>query len=149
MKFLIPLMLLSACAHQNLDQFAFKKGQIQHRVHLSDIQWNPCPPTLPKGCEIFILEGHPKKAGFFAVRFKVKNNFAMPLHTHPKEERVTILSGKIGVGFGAQATKDKAKIFGPGDYYVTARDIPHKVWGVEDGVIQISGIGPWSAHFIE
>ncbi len=73
----------------------------------------------------------------------------MPPHTHPKEERVTMLNGRVSVAFGAEATHEDATTFGPGDYYVNARDAVHIVWADEDSILQITGTGPWQAHFVE
>ncbi|MCL4709428.1 hypothetical protein KJ068_30130 [bacterium] len=73
----------------------------------------------------------------------------MPPHSHPKDERVTLLSGKVAVAFGAEATRENAKEFGPGDYYVNARGAIHSVWADTLSVIQITGIGPWEAKFVE
>jgi len=96
-----------------------------------------------------VLEGDPRSAGLFTVRFKVEKGFVMPLHTHPRDERVTVLQGKVSVAFGVNGSNDTAKQFGPGDYYVNARDAIHTVWADEDSVIQITGLGPWEVHFVE
>ena len=96
-----------------------------------------------------VLEGNPKGNDLFTVRFKVGGDFIMPPHTHPKDERVTILQGKAYVAFGKDATKQDAKAFGPGDYYVNARNAIHTVWADPETIIQITGIGPWEAHFIK
>lgn len=45
----------------------------------------------------------------------------IPEHTHTKDERATIIQGKAYVAFGKDATREEAKEFGPGDYYVNAR----------------------------
>lgn len=127
----------------------FPEGVIQHRVIEGEIKWKPCPPNLPKDCEMFVLEGHPKKPDMFTVRFRLGKSFVMPAHTHPKDERVTLLSGKAAVGFGVDATLETAQKFGPGDYYINKRDAVHIVWALEPTVMQITGIGPWEAHFVK
>jgi quercetin dioxygenase-like cupin family protein len=127
----------------------FPEGIVQHVVHAKDIEWKPCPPNLPGGCEMAVLEGNPKSNDLFTVRFKLSGKFIMPAHTHPKDERVTILQGKAYVAFGKGATKKEAKEFGPGDYYVNARNAIHTVWADSSTILQITGIGPWEANFIE
>ena len=72
----------------------------------------------------------------------------MPAHSHPKDERVTILQGKAYVAFGEDGTRENAKGFGPGDYYVNAREAIHQVWADSSTILQITGIGPWEAHFV-
>lgn len=136
-------------AQTAIGEMQFPEGVVQHVVHAEDIQWKPCPPHLPPGCEITVLEGDPKSADLFTVRFHVSKGFLMPPHTHPKDERVTVIEGKVSVAFGPDATHDDAKQFGPGDYYVNARGAIHTVWADEASILQITGIGPWEANFIE
>ena len=134
---------------EDLGMMEFPEGEVQHVVLADDIQWKPCPPHLPEGCEITILEGDPQGTDLFTVRFQVAKGFLMAPHTHPKDERVTIISGKVSVAFGPEATHDEAKHFGPGDYYVNKRGAIHTVWADENSILQITGIGPWQANFIE
>ena len=49
------------------------------------------------------------------------SEFEMKPHWHPRNERVTILEGKIGVGFGDEIDRENVTWFGPGDYYVNAQ----------------------------
>jgi len=149
----VLMMLPAFCTYaQNAEEVGvmkFPEGEVQHTVLADDIKWKPCPPHLPAGCEITILEGDPKGNDMFTVRFQVEKGFLMAPHTHPKDERVTIISGKVSVAFGPEATHDDAKQFGPGDYYVNKRGAIHTVWADENSIIQITGIGPWQANFIE
>ena len=123
----------------------FPEGEVQHVVRAESTPWKPCPPTLPPGCEMAVLEGDPKGADLFTVRFRVSGTFVMPPHWHPKDERVTIISGTAEVAFGADAVRKDATEFGPGDYYVNARKAVHLVWIEGPTVLQITGIGPWEA----
>lgn len=132
-----------------IGELDFPEGEVQLVVRGETIDWKPCPPNLPEGCELAVLEGSPKEADLFTVRFRVSGAFLMPPHTHPKDERVTILEGKVAVAFGEDATREEATVFGPGDYYVNARNAVHTVWADTISVIQITGIGPWKADFVE
>ena len=150
LSLLVLVVACAGCMQTPVGMMQFPDGMQQHAVHEKNMPWKPCPPGLPKGCAgIAILEGHPKKADLFTVRFKLKKGFLMPAHTHPKDERVTILSGKMSVAFGKDAKHEDAKQFGPGDYYVNSRDAIHVVWADEDSILQITGIGPWKADFIK
>lgn len=143
------LMLCTAgCVNSRVGEMEFPDGTVQHAVHAGDIQWQPCPPPLPSGAEMAVLEGNPRSSGLFTVRFKVEAGFVMPPHTHPKAERVTVLKGRMSVAFGMNTSHDSAKQFGPGDYYVNARGAVHTVWADEPSIIQITGIGPWEANFV-
>ena len=109
----------------------------------------PCPENLPPGCEVAVLEGSPRTPNLFTVRFRLGADFVMPPHTHPNHERVTVLSGQMSVAFGVEAKREDAKRFGPGDYYVNARGAVHSVWVDELSELQVTGFGPWEAHFVE
>ena len=145
----ISSLIMTGCTQSSTEigKMQFPAGTVQHVVYAKDIQWKPCPPNLPEGCEMIVLEGNPKGADLFSVRFKIDGEFLMPPHTHPKDERVTILQGRAYVAFGKDATKEDASVFGPGDYYVNARNEIHTVWADSATIIQITGIGPWKADF--
>jgi quercetin dioxygenase-like cupin family protein len=144
----VVLLVAVACAPAPVGEFDFADGVVQHAVPVADIPWRSCPENLPPGCEIAVLEGNPRAPGLFTVRFRMTGDFRLPAHTHPKDERVTVLSGRMAVGFGVDATRADAREFGPGDYYVNARDAVHVVWAEDDAVVQITGFGPWEANFL-
>ena len=146
---LVVTLLNSGSSQQPVGEMSFPEGTVQHVVTAEGVPWRPCPPNLPSGCEIAVLEGDPQGPNLFTVRFRVTGEFIMPPHSHPQNERVTVLSGKVSVAFGKDATRESAKQFGPGDYYVNAREAIHVVWADEPSVIQITGIGPWKAEFVE
>lgn len=143
------IIMGTGCAPAPVGEMQFPEGTVQHVVQADEVQWRPCPPNLPSHCEIAVLEGSPQNPDLFTVRFRLGSNFYMPPHSHPKDERVTVLSGKMSVAFGVKGTHESAKQFGPGDYYVNARGAIHTVWADELSVIQITGIGPWEAEFVE
>lgn len=145
----LVLVCLSGCADMQTGSVKFPQGTHQLAVHSESIAWRACPPNLPPGCEIAVLEGNPQQSGIFTVRFRVSGNFRMPPHTHPREERVTVLRGRMSVAFLENGKALAARHFGPGDYYVNARNAVHTVWADEPSEIQITGIGPWEADFVD
>lgn len=146
---LVMILCISGCEQARVGDFAFPEGVVQHAVLSEEIVWRPCPPNLPSGCEIAVLEGNPQAPNLFTVRFRLTDDFVMPAHTHPGDERVTVLKGQLAVAFGIDGSREDARQFGPGDYYVNARGAVHTVWGDELSEIQITGIGPWEARFVE
>lgn len=66
------------------------------------LDWKDGPASLPKGAKIAVLEGDPSKEGPFVFRVKVPDGYRIPVHTHPKTERVTVMSG----------TADRADVIG-------------------------------------
>ena len=148
-SYLLVALFISGCAQSRVGEFDFAEGVVQHAVPWAEIPWKPCPSNLPSGCEVAVLEGNPRGTGLFTVRFRLSEDFAMPPHTHPKDERVTVLEGQVAVAFGPDGTREGATEFGPGDYYVNARGAAHTVWASRSSEIQITGFGPWEAHFID
>jgi quercetin dioxygenase-like cupin family protein len=147
--YLLIALSVSGCTQSLVGEFDFAEGVVQHAVPSDEMPWKPCPPSLPSGCEIAVLEGDPRAPGMFTVRFRLNEEFLMPPHTHPRDERVTVLEGRMAVAFGTNGTRENAREFGPGDYYVNARDAVHTVWASKSSEIQITGIGPWEAHFVD
>ncbi len=146
---LSAVLFLAGCGQSQIGELDFPDGEFQHAVRAGAIAWRPCPQNLPSGCEIAVLEGNPQGAGLFTVRFRIGEQFVMPPHTHPKEERVTVLKGRMSVAFGPDGSREAAEQFGAGDYYVNARGAIHTVWADAPSEIQITGIGPWEAHFVD
>ena len=143
------MLFLSGCGQSQIGEFNFPEGALQHVVSSDEVEWRPCPQSLPSGCEIAVLEGNPQSSDLFTVRFRLDDGFVMPAHTHPTDERVTLLKGRLSVAFGVNGSREDAKQFGPGDYYVNARGAVHTVWADELSELQITGIGPWEADFVE
>ena len=68
--------------------------------NLKDATWSPAPPLLPKGAQIAVLEGDPTKPGFYTVRLKFPEYYAIPAHSHPTDEHVVVTSGALVFGMG-------------------------------------------------
>jgi len=64
------------------------------------IAWKDGPPSLPKGARFAVLEGDPSGEGPFVFRVKLPDGYRIPPHTHPKTERVTVISGTFNLGMG-------------------------------------------------
>ena len=63
-------------------------------------------------------------------------------HWHPRDERVTVLSGEVLVGFGDTFDEDAMTRFTAGSFYVNQADSPHFIWFKSESVIQITGNVP-------
>jgi quercetin dioxygenase-like cupin family protein len=118
------------------------------QVDAAKIVWKDGPPTLPKGTKVAVLEGDPKQAGMFTMRLRVPAGSKVMPHWHPRPERVTILSGKVAVGFGDTWDDKELRGFGPGDFYVNPAQSHHYVFFPRSSVIQITGEGPWELHLL-
>ncbi len=148
LSLLLTSVLLTGCASQQIGDAPLPDNRQQIAVHADAIVWKPCPPGLPPGCEMNVFEGNPKAPDLFTVRFRLQPGFTMKPHTHPKHERVTVLSGQVSVAFGIEGTHDTATVFSAGDYYVNSKGVIHSVWIDKPTIMQITGVGPWQAHFV-
>jgi len=72
--------------------------------------------TLPPGAQIAVLEGYPTQEGYFTMRIKMPDGYRVPPHWHPKQERVTVLSGVLNLGTGDMFDAKKTKALQPGTY---------------------------------
>src|SRR4051812_28735773 len=73
-----------------------------HSITPGELKWVDGPPSLPPGCRMVVLEGDPTKEGHFVMRAKMPDGYRIMPHTHPKDERVTVLSGTLYMGTGAR-----------------------------------------------
>jgi hypothetical protein len=105
--------------------------------------WTDGPSTLPPGSKMAVLEGSPKADGMFTMRLRIPAGSAIPPHWHPRQERVTILSGAVDLGFGSVANAGKTKRYGAGSFYVNPPRVMHFLFFPEATEMQLTGIGPW------
>lgn len=85
------------------------------------LKWGPCPPFIPKGCEIAVLHGDPAKPNV-DVFFKVPGNFTIPRHWHTSAERMVLVSGKLEVTYDGQ----KPTTLKPGTYAYGPAKLAHE-----------------------
>lgn len=69
----------------------------------SHLQWGPCPPFLPQGCQIAVLHGEPDKPNA-DIFFKVPAKSKLPTHWHSSAERMVLVAGELHVTYEGQST---------------------------------------------
>lgn len=121
-------------------------GTVQHSV--DTLRWTKGPPSMPPGSRIVLLEGDPKTEGLYTIRLSIPAGARLPSHWHPRDERVTVLSGRIGVGFGDRFDNGQLRYFDAGSYYVNPAHSHHYVYFPEATVVQVTGMGPWETHLV-
>jgi uncharacterized RmlC-like cupin family protein len=70
-------------------------------------------------------------------------------HTHPADERATVLSGSLHVAFGEKFDATKGQVLSAGAFYLNPTPMPHFVWTDEGCVLQVTGIGPWGLNYVD
>jgi len=104
-------------------QGAPKEVALARTFNDAQLTWGPCPPFIPKGCEIAVLRGDPAKANA-DVFFKVPANFTIPHHWHTSAERMVLVSGELQVTYEGQ----EAVTLKPGMYAYGPPKVPHKAF---------------------
>jgi quercetin dioxygenase-like cupin family protein len=112
------------------------------------LQWTAGSPTMPPGTRISVLEGNPREPGLFTIRLEVPAGSRIAPHWHPRDERVTVLSGAVAVGFGDRVDDKATTRFSADAFYVNPAQSHHYVLFPEASIVQITGEGPWELHFV-
>lgn len=116
-------------------------------LQVTEPVWKDAPPTMPKGTKMAVLEGDPRQPGLFTVRLAVPAGAIIAPHTHPRQERVTVLSGKLRVGFG-RTVDGSGTVFTEGGFYVNPPNVPHFLVIEEESVLQLTCEGPWELEYV-
>ncbi len=114
----------------------------------SRIEWGEGPASLPKGAKLAVLEGDPLKEGPFVMRLKLPDGYRIPPHTHPKTERVTVISGTFNIGMGERFDPAMSKEMPAGTFGFWPEGMKHFAWAKGETIVQLHGIGPWSIQYL-
>jgi quercetin dioxygenase-like cupin family protein len=112
------------------------------------IEWKAGPAALPAGAKMAVLEGDPTKEGPFVVRFQFPDGYHIAPHTHPKTERVTVISGVLYLATGEALDRGSAKKLAAGSFGYWPAGMKHTAWSEGETVIQLHGIGPWQINYV-
>ncbi len=113
------------------------------------VKWGPAPPSLPPGAQGAVLFGHPTQEGPFVLRLKLPAGFTVPPHRHSKDELVTVISGRFGVGSGEKLDRAAAKPLPPGSFVHLPAGMPHFAWADGETIVQINGTGPFDVKYVD
>lgn len=148
---LIAIAAVATAANAESLEAVLPDGVEQTVTRVDDIAWGPCPsgPLAGDGCGMAVLDGDPGTEQLFTFRVRITEPFVLPAHTHPRNERVTVIDGAVNVGFGPNVDKAASTRFEAGDFYVNRAGAVHFVWSDEPVTLQLTGIGPWAIHPVE
>ncbi len=112
-----------------------------------EIKWADSA-SLP-GAKMAVLEGDPAKMGPVTIRLKLPPDYKLMPHTHPADERVTVLSGVLYMGLGDKLDEKASKKYSAGGFFVIAANTPMYAFTKgEEAVIQINVTsGPWGLKY--
>jgi quercetin dioxygenase-like cupin family protein len=114
----------------------------------TSIEWKAGPAALPPGAKMAVLEGDPTKEGPFVVRFQFPDGYHVAPHTHPKTERVTVISGILYLATGEALDRTSAKKLPAGSFGYWPAGMKHTAWSEGETIIQLHGIGPWQINYV-
>jgi quercetin dioxygenase-like cupin family protein len=117
-------------------------------LQASEIKWGPAPAVLPKGVELSVLAGDPGKAGPVTLRLKMPKGCEIPAHWHPTDERVTVISGELGLGMGDKLDKKASKVLKSGGYAIAPAHMNHYAWTKTGAVVQVDLMGPFALTYV-
>lgn len=142
-------LVILALASVALTDAAHDEKEMSASLSLpSEIKWQDGPPSLPKGAKFAVLEGDPSKEGPFVFRVKVPDGYRIPPHTHPKTERVTVISGTFNIGMGEKFDEKATKAMPAGTFGHWPAGMKHFVWVKGETIVQFHGVGPWSIEYM-
>lgn len=124
------------------------EGASHTLVTPADVEWAEGPAALPRGAQAAVLEGDPSKKGIFTLRVKMPAGYRIPPHTHPKAERVTVISGTVQLGMGRTWDESKFETLEAGSLFIMPPGMEHFAQATEETVIQLTGEGPWDLKYV-
>lgn len=137
--------VLTLCALSIVTCAAAEDGPVKRQAAELTFKDNA---AIPKGGQTTILFGDPKAASPIVYRVKLPPNYKLPPHTHAYQETVTVLSGKVGAGFGP-TLETKGPLEEPGALLVVPANQPHYYWTESEGVtFQVQAVGPVGITYI-
>ena len=143
----LALLLVMAFSHTRSSAEEMQSSEMR-LYPLTSIEWKPGPAAIPAGAKMAVLEGDPTKEGPFVVRFQFPDGYHIPPHTHPKTERVTVISGNLLLATGETLDRNGAKKLPAGSFGYWPTGMKHAGWAEGDTIIQLHGIGPWQIIYV-
>jgi hypothetical protein len=114
----------------------------------AEVKWKDGPGSLPAGAKFAVLEGDPAKDGPFVMRLWLPDGFRIPPHSHPKVERVTVISGTFNLGMGEKFDQSATREMAAGTLGFWPAGMRHFAWAKGETVLQLHGTGPWMITYV-
>lgn len=86
----------------------------------ADLEWADCPPWMPEGCGLAVLQGDPAEPNA-DVFFRLPAGTTAPRHWHSSAERMVLITGELDIGYDDQ----EPVVMEPGTYAYGPAELPH------------------------
>jgi quercetin dioxygenase-like cupin family protein len=118
-------------------------------IKKSEIKWQNAPSIGP-GAKTAVIEGDPKSAGPFTMRIQAPANTKIGVHTHPADEKVTVLDGTLYFSTGDKFDPKKATAYYGGDAFIVPQGMAMYAFTKnKPATLQIHGMGPWGITYMD
>lgn len=105
-------------------------------------------PFTPLKEDFVVIQGDIEKEGQeFVMRIRELRGSFIPPHTHPVDEHVTVLEGKVCLAAGPVFDRAKLQCLGPGGYAFFPKGTTIFGEAAEPATVQVHGIGPFHLHW--
>jgi quercetin dioxygenase-like cupin family protein len=113
------------------------------------LTWGPVPDVFAEGAQLCVLHGDPGAAGAIcSLRLKASQAYLIAPHSHPHDEHVTVISGRVEVGNGPTVERSSMRMLEPGAYaFLPKEQFHYLIVGAEDTVIQVQLVGPFAITY--
>lgn len=114
----------------------------------AETQWTDAPPVLPPGAKIAVLSGNPMANTLYTIRLKFPANYKVPAHSHPTDEHVTVLAGRLVIGLGDKLNPKGGKALGVGGFALMPANMNHYAYTTKETIILLHGQGPVDFKYV-
>ena len=127
---------------------AWAQGHGDHMmIEPKDLKWADVP-SLPPGAKIAVIQGPMNEEKPFTVRLMFPANYAIPAHSHPGTEHVTVISGTFFMGTGDKLDAQHAKALPAGSVAIMQPRTNHFALTKTETIVQLHGMGPWGVNYV-
>lgn len=124
------------------------KGEDAVMVNSEELEWQPAA-SLGGGAEMAVIEGDPAKKEPFTLRLRLPDGLALAPHTHPEDERVTVLEGTLHLAQGEEFSRDDTEALEPGAMALMPTGEPMYGYAEGETIVQLHGTGPWGIDYLK
>lgn len=112
-----------------------------------EIEWQRIEKN---GSKYAVLEGDRNKPGApFSYAFWMPGGVWVPGHCHSQQAHVTVVQGRLRLGFGRRLDRSKTTTLRPGDFFIVRAGEPHFEGSDEECMIVGVALGGWVTTELE
>jgi quercetin dioxygenase-like cupin family protein len=150
---LIPTMfiILAGVFIYTSNIFGSQHGPDYKAVTDSDLVWHDYEaPGFEPGVQFAVVHGDPSVPDEpYTIRASFSDGYIIPVHYHPTDENLTVLSGTFMLAMGEKWDASRLVAYRPGDFIYFPAEHLHYAKTRGPTVVQIHGIGPYDTILVD